>query len=81
MTKEMGAALAVGGLSKVRLPLRGLVIAAACAVAALAARAMGLLDDILSRWEDIAFLSVQHVELAAISGGLAILVGVASASF
>jgi osmoprotectant transport system permease protein len=72
----MGAALAVGGLSKVRLPLRGLVITAACAVVVLAARAMGLLDDILSRWEDIAFLSVQHVELAAISGGLAILVGV-----
>jgi osmoprotectant transport system permease protein len=76
MTKEMGAALAIGGLSKVRLPIRGLVITAACSVAVLAAQAMGLLDDILSRWEDIAFLSVQHVELAAISGGLAILVGV-----
>jgi osmoprotectant transport system permease protein len=76
MTKEMGAALAIGGLSKIRLPIRGLVITAACAVAVLAAQAMGLLDDILSRWEDIAFLSVQHVELAAISGGLAILVGV-----
>jgi osmoprotectant transport system permease protein len=76
MTKEMGAALAIGGLSRVRLPLRGLVIAAACAVAAWAAQALGLLDDILSRWEDIAFLSVQHVELAAISGGLAILFGV-----
>jgi osmoprotectant transport system permease protein len=76
MTKGMGAALAIGGLSTVRLPIRGLVIAAACAVAAWAAQALGLLDDILSRWEDIAFLSVQHVELAAISGGLAILVGV-----
>jgi osmoprotectant transport system permease protein len=77
MTKEMGAALAVGGLSRIRLPIRGLVITAACAVAVLAARTMGLLDDILGRWEDIAFLSVQHVELAAISGGLAIMVGVA----
>jgi len=76
MTKEMGAAIAVGGLSKVRLPIRELLIAAACAVAALAAQAMGLLDDILTRWDDIAFLSIQHVELAAISGGLAILFGV-----
>jgi osmoprotectant transport system permease protein len=76
MTKEMSTALAISGLSRVRLPIRGLVIAAALGVAAWAAQAVGLLDDILSRWEDIAFLSVQHVELAAISGGLAILVGV-----
>jgi osmoprotectant transport system permease protein len=40
------------------------------------AQATGLADDILSRWEDIAFLSQQHMELVAISGGLAILVGV-----
>jgi len=75
MTKEMGAAIAVGRLSKVRLPVRGLVIAAAMVVALLAAQAMGLLDDIVNRWDDIAFLSVQHMQLAAISGGLAILIG------
>ncbi|MEZ0171850.1 ABC transporter permease [Microvirga sp. TS319] len=75
MTKEMGAAIAVGRLSKVRLPVRGIVIAAAMAVALLAAQALGLLDDIIRRWDDIAFLSVQHMQLAAISGGLAILVG------
>jgi osmoprotectant transport system permease protein len=76
MTSEGGAALAVGGLAKGRVPMRGLVITAACVVAVLVAQTMGFLDDILTRWEDIAFLSVQHVELAAISGGLAILVGV-----
>lgn len=75
MTKEMGAAIAIGRLSKVRLPVRGLVIAAALVVAALAAQAMGLLDDIARRWDDIAFLTVQHMELAAVSGGLAILIG------
>ena len=75
MTKEMGAAIAVGRLSKIRLPVRGMVIAAAMAIALVAAQAMGLLDDIVSRWDDIAFLSVQHMELAAISGGLAILIG------
>jgi osmoprotectant transport system permease protein len=77
MTKEMGAAIAIGRLSKVRLPVRALVIAAALVVAVLAAQAMDLLDDIARRWDDIAFLSVQHMELAAVSGGLAILIGVA----
>jgi len=76
MTKEMGAAIAVSRLSKVRLPVRAIVIAAALAIAILAAQAMGLLDEIVRRWDDIAFLSVQHMELVAISGGLAILVGV-----
>jgi osmoprotectant transport system permease protein len=77
MTKEMGAAIAIGRLSKVRLPVRALVIAAALVVAVLAAQAIDLLDDIARRWDDIAFLSVQHMELAAVSGGLAILIGVA----
>jgi osmoprotectant transport system permease protein len=77
MTKEMGAAIAVGRLSKVRLPVRGLVIAAALVVSVLAAQAMGLLDDIVRRWDDVAFLSIQHMELAAVSGGLAILIGMA----
>ena len=77
MTKDMGAAFAVGPLSRIRLPIRGLVIVAALALALVAAREFGLLDEILDRWDDIAFLSVQHMELAAVSGGLAIAAGVA----
>ncbi|HSK40409.1 MAG TPA: ABC transporter permease [Arenibaculum sp.] len=40
------------------------------------AQAAGLIGDILYRWEDIVFLSRQHMALVAISGGLAILIGV-----
>lgn len=77
MTKEAGAAIAVGRLSKVALPVRGLVILSAIGVAAAAAHALGLLKDIVRRWDDITFLSVQHMELAALSGGMAVVAGVA----
>ncbi|MBB4284785.1 ABC transporter permease [Roseospira goensis] len=40
------------------------------------AQSAGLIADILWRWEDIVFLARQHMQLVAISGGLAILVGV-----
>jgi osmoprotectant transport system permease protein len=76
VTKEAGAALAVGRLSKIALPVRGLVIVAATGTALAIAHALGLLRDILKRWDDIVFLSVQHMELAAISGSLAVLAGV-----
>ena len=33
----------------------------------------GLLPGLLERWEDIAYLGQQHVELVALSGGAAIL--------
>jgi osmoprotectant transport system permease protein len=36
----------------------------------------GLLPGLLERWEDIAYLGQQHVELVALSGGAAILFGV-----
>jgi hypothetical protein len=36
----------------------------------------GLVDELASRWEDITFLSQQHMKMVAISGGLAILCGV-----
>lgn len=36
----------------------------------------GLLPGLLEQWDDIAFLGWQHVELVALSGGAAILVGV-----
>lgn len=36
----------------------------------------GLLPIIFDHWDDIQFLGIQHVELVAISGGLAILAGV-----
>ncbi|MBN9447539.1 MAG: ABC transporter permease subunit, partial [Bosea sp.] len=36
----------------------------------------GLLPGLLERWDDIAYLGQQHVELVALSGGAAILFGV-----
>ncbi len=36
----------------------------------------GLLPTVFDQWDDITYLTRQHVELVAISGGLAILVGV-----
>lgn len=36
----------------------------------------GLLPVLLERWDDIAFLGQQHIQLVAISGGLAIVIGV-----
>lgn len=38
--------------------------------------ATGVLPGILGRWDDITFLSVQHIQLVAISGGMAIVVGI-----
>jgi osmoprotectant transport system permease protein len=38
--------------------------------------ASGLIDDILTYWEDIIYLSQQHLTLTLLSGGLAILAGV-----
>ena len=40
------------------------------------AQRSGLFDQIAKYWSDIIFLSQQHIKLVAISGGLAILVGV-----
>ena len=36
----------------------------------------GIIDEVLEYWEDIVYLSGQHLELSAISGGLAILIAV-----
>ncbi|WP_198162308.1 ABC transporter permease [Bosea sp. WAO] len=36
----------------------------------------GLLPGLLEKWDDIAFLGWQHIELVALSGGAAILLGV-----
>jgi osmoprotectant transport system permease protein len=36
----------------------------------------GLIDDVLTYWEDIVYLSQQHLRLTLLSGGLAILAGV-----
>lgn len=41
-----------------------------------AVHASGVFDEMAKRWDDIAFLSGQHMELVAVSGGLAILCGV-----
>lgn len=40
------------------------------------AQASGIIEDMLSYWVDIVYLSQQHIMLTAISGGLAILAGV-----
>ncbi|MDQ2694794.1 MAG: ABC transporter permease [Pseudomonadota bacterium] len=40
------------------------------------AQSSGLLDSLRERWEDIVFLGREHILLVAVSGGLAILVGV-----
>lgn len=36
----------------------------------------GIIDEVLEYWEDIVYLSGQHLELSAISGGLAIMIAV-----
>jgi osmoprotectant transport system permease protein len=38
--------------------------------------ASGTLPDVLGHWDDISYLGVQHLELVAISAGIAIVVGV-----
>lgn len=53
------------------LPLASIVI-----LIAVVLQATGLTGEILDHWGDIVFLSRQQIELVAISGGLAILVGV-----
>ncbi len=53
------------------LPLLGIIV-----VVVLLLEATGLAGDILDHWGDIVYLGQQHIELVAISGGLAILVGV-----
>lgn len=57
---------------------RAVLIATMVAIFALGAVAQrsGLIDQIFKYRSDIAFLSQQHMKLVAISGGLAILVGV-----
>ncbi|WP_343079149.1 ABC transporter permease [Ostreiculturibacter nitratireducens] len=50
-------------------------IAAVFALGVWAAMA-GLADEIMIYWEDISYLTVQHVVLVSVSGGLAILIGV-----
>lgn len=40
------------------------------------AQASGIITDLVSYWEDIVYLSQQHIMLTAISGGLAILAGI-----
>jgi osmoprotectant transport system permease protein len=57
-------------------PARLLAYAVALALGALA-WGSGLLPEILSYWQDILFLGREHLFLVAVSGGLAITVGVA----
>ena len=58
-----------------RLPLVPLALVAAFALGIVAQKG-GLIDSILKYRSDIVFLSKQHMQIVAISGGLAILVGV-----
>jgi osmoprotectant transport system permease protein len=71
-----GAAFELARLKRITIPTRAIVVVSAIAAALLVAHALGLLDPILSRWDDIAYLSVQHMQLAAISGGLAVVTAI-----
>jgi osmoprotectant transport system permease protein len=71
-----GAAFELARLKRITLPTRTIVVVSAVAAALLVAQGLGLLDPILKRWDDIAFLSVQHMQLAAISGGLAVVTAI-----
>lgn len=52
-----------------------LLVLALLAFAGIQLQMSGLADDILSHWDDILYLSRQHIELTLISGGLAIATG------
>lgn len=71
-----GAAFELARLKRITLPTRTIVVLSAVAAALLVAQGFGLLDPILKRWDDIAYLSVQHMQLAAISGALAIVTAI-----
>jgi osmoprotectant transport system permease protein len=71
-----GAAFELARLKRIAPPIRAIVVASAIAAALLVAQGFGLLDPILKRWDDIAYLSVQHMQLAAISGALAIVTAI-----
>lgn len=58
------------------MPSRLRRIGAYLAIFLLGIWAGSMLPAIMEKWEDIAFLGRQHIELVALSGGLAILVGV-----
>jgi osmoprotectant transport system permease protein len=59
-------------LSRVR---QGLMLAAVFLLGVWS-ESSGLIDDVLTYWEDIIYLSQQHLTLTLLSGGLAILAGV-----
>lgn len=67
---------ALSSLSAVRWLRTVLIAGIALGVLAVAAAGSPILADIMAYREDIAFLSVQHMELTLISGGLAILTGI-----
>ena len=56
--------------------LQGIALVIAAFAIGLWAGAAGLIDVALDYWEDIAYLTPQHIMLTLISGGLAILIGV-----
>jgi len=69
------AAAAPRAASRLRMPAGGLVFAGTLVAVGLGAQWLGLLDGILARWDDITYLSVEHMQLVVISGGLAIATG------
>lgn len=71
-----GSVLSVRPLARFRPLLPASIAAVAVALVVAAAQRSGLLGRILSRWDDIAYLSVQHMQLVALSGGLAIATGI-----
>lgn len=67
---------AAGAPVRFRLPVQAIVVGGLAVLAIALAYRSGLLADMLARWDDIAYLSVQHMQLVVISSGLAIVVGV-----
>jgi len=70
----MTEAAAIGVAGQQRLLRNGLIVVAFALGAW--AWAGGLLPSIVARWDDIAYLAPQHMQLVAISGGLAVVIGV-----
>jgi osmoprotectant transport system permease protein len=60
--------------SALQTPLRLLLLALVFAAGAYL-QAHGTLAAILSHWEDVVYLSRQHMQLAAISAGIAVIIG------
>ena len=70
------AAPAIRGNAERAAKARGIALTVLAFAVGLWAGTAGLIDIVVEYWEDIAYLTPQHIMLTLISGGLAILVGI-----